>query len=56
MHSVRGRRIERIDALLSEWPARDLAALARLLGRFNGAIALVASHQDQRDEAQTPST
>lgn len=56
MQSVRGRRVERIDALLSEWPAKDLAALARLLGRFNGAIALVASRQDQRDDAQTPVT
>ena len=56
MQTVRGRRVERIDALLGKWPAKDLAALARLLGRFNSAIALAASRQDQRDDAQTPVT
>jgi DNA-binding MarR family transcriptional regulator len=56
MQSVRRRRMERIDAVLGEWPAEDLTALDRLLGRLNGAIAVAAARQEHRNGAQTSVT
>lgn len=55
MQGVRGRRIERIDALLREWPAGDVADLERLLGSLNSAITAVAARQNQPGDATTPS-
>jgi DNA-binding MarR family transcriptional regulator len=37
--SVRGRRTDRVDALLGDWPAGDRRELARLLARLNEALA-----------------
>jgi DNA-binding MarR family transcriptional regulator len=39
LQSMRGRRTDRVDALLEDWTDEDCAGMARLLARFNEALA-----------------
>jgi len=41
--AMRAARLERLDALFADWPEGDRAALATLLGRFNGSLSKTLS-------------
>jgi DNA-binding MarR family transcriptional regulator len=51
MRTMRRRRRDRIDLLLDDWPPDERAALERLLGRLNGALAARMERPPARAEA-----
>jgi DNA-binding MarR family transcriptional regulator len=53
MRAMRRRRRDRVDALLADWPAEERAALERLLGRLNHAIAARLAPPAPRAEARS---
>jgi DNA-binding MarR family transcriptional regulator len=51
LRSLRERRTDRVDELLREWPQEDRAALARMLARFNQALATGRGRRPAREDA-----